>query len=107
MWSYTKSTDSYALDNGQWPFDAEFYLILNQSVGDGSWAANADTSHTYETLFDWVRVYQPTSITAIDDIRNNESGLRNNDEWYTLDGRKVTGQLKKGIYIVGGKKVLR
>lgn len=107
VWSYTKSTDSYALDNGQWPFDAEFYLILNQSVGDGSWAANADTSHTYETLFDWVRVYQPTSITAIDEIRNNESGLRNNDEWYTLDGRKVTGQLKKGIYIVGGKKVLR
>ncbi|MDO4951411.1 MAG: glycoside hydrolase family 16 protein, partial [Bacteroidales bacterium] len=65
VWSYTKSTDTNALDNGQWPFDAPFYLILNQSVGNGSWAANADTNHTYETLFDWVRVYQPKDATAI------------------------------------------
>lgn len=55
---YAKSSDSYAMENGQWPFDKHFHLILNQSVGNGSWAANADESHTYETLFDWVRVYQ-------------------------------------------------
>lgn len=57
--SYTKKeSDANALNQGQWPFDKPFYIILNQSVGNGSWAQNADVNHTYETLFDWVRVYQ-------------------------------------------------
>ncbi len=56
--TYTKSTDPSVLAQGQWPFDKNFHLILNQSVGDGSWAYNADVTHTYETLFDWIRVYQ-------------------------------------------------
>lgn len=56
--TYQKSTSQSALDNGQWPFNAPFYLILNQSVGDGSWASNPNTSHTYETLFEYARVYQ-------------------------------------------------
>lgn len=58
VFSYAKSTDQNALDNLQWPFDKPFYLILNQSVGNGSWAANRDLNFTYETKFDWVRVYQ-------------------------------------------------
>ena len=109
VWSYTKSTDSNALDNGQWPFDAPFYLILNQSVGNGSWAANADTNHTYETLFDWVRVYQPKDATGIQSSRVQEAQKVKSQESivYDLSGRKVNGQPKKGIYIVGGKKVLR
>lgn len=43
-----------------WPFnESEFYIILNQSVGkEGGWAAAADTTHTYLTEVDWVRVYQ-------------------------------------------------
>lgn len=56
--TYPKSTDSKALSNGQWPFDRQFYIILNQSVGNGGWASYPDLSHTYETQFDWVRVYQ-------------------------------------------------
>lgn len=60
---YAKSSDSSVIENGQWPFDKHFHLILNQSVGNGSWAANADESHTYETLFDWVRVYQKRGMT--------------------------------------------
>lgn len=57
--TYRKSADADALAQGQWPFDHEFYIILNQSVGrKGGWAAEADTTHTYETQFDWVRVYQ-------------------------------------------------
>lgn len=56
--SYAKSDDDEALDGGQWPFDHEFYIILNQSVGNGTWAADADTTHTYTTKVDWVRVYQ-------------------------------------------------
>ena len=53
-----KSTNADALANGQWPYTEPFYLILNQSVGDGSWAAGPDMSFRYETRFDWVRVYQ-------------------------------------------------
>ncbi len=64
--SYTKSTDSSVLAQGQWPFDKNFHLILNQSVGDGSWAYNAVTTHTYETLFDWIRVYQKVEEPEIE-----------------------------------------
>ena len=42
--TYPKSTDASALQQGQWPFDHPFYIILNQSVGDGSWAKAANTS---------------------------------------------------------------
>ncbi|MCH5178044.1 MAG: glycoside hydrolase family 16 protein [Prevotellaceae bacterium] len=111
VWSYTKSTDSNALNNGQWPFDAPFYLILNQSVGNGSWAANADTNHTYETQFDWVRVYQPVSITAIDDVVSEYSATTKvsrgkPNTYYDLQGRVVESPTN-GIYIYNDKKVLR
>ena len=43
----------------QWPFDkSDFYLILNQSVGDGSWAEKPVSTHIYEMRIDWIRVYQ-------------------------------------------------
>ena len=59
VFTYPKRiTNPNALENGQWPFDKEFYLIINQSVGNGSWAYNPDEEFTYETYFDWVRVYQ-------------------------------------------------
>ncbi len=58
VFSYAKSADPEALSQGQWPFDKAFYLILNQSVGNGSWADTYDASFTYETLFDWVRIYE-------------------------------------------------
>ena len=43
-----------------WPFDKPFYVIVNQSVGDGSWAAkpNFANGNQYQTDFDYVRVYQ-------------------------------------------------
>lgn len=56
--SYRRSTDPDAIANGQWPFNHPFYLILNQSVGDGTWAKPADVHYVYSTRFDWVRVYQ-------------------------------------------------
>lgn len=56
--SYSRSKDPEDIAQGQWPFEKEFYLILNQSVGNGSWAAPADTMHTYRMDVDWVRVYQ-------------------------------------------------
>ncbi len=64
VFSYAKSTTQSHLQQGQWPYDKPFYLILNQSVGNGSWAATYDTDFVYETCFDWVRVYEPKSEPA-------------------------------------------
>ncbi len=65
VFSYAKSKNASDLNLGQWPFDKPFYIILNQSVGNGSWASPAVTSHTYETRFDWVRVYQKSETVGI------------------------------------------
>lgn len=54
---YRKSDNPEKLAKGQWTFDVPFYIILNQSVG-GGYKNPPDTSETYETQFDWVRVYQ-------------------------------------------------
>lgn len=44
---------------GQWTFDRPFFLRLNQSVGDGSHPLLvANHKQTYETRFDWIRVYK-------------------------------------------------
>ena len=108
MWTYNKSTDQNALNNGQWPFDAPFYIILNQSVGNGSWAAPADESFTYETLFDWVRVYQKPEYTGIEDVLNEEEQVSANSSntVYDLQGRMVHDLKVGGLYIVDGKKVV-
>jgi beta-glucanase (GH16 family) len=47
-------------DNRSWPFDKEFYLILNLAYG-GSWGGYAgvdDTKLPHKFLIDYVRVYQ-------------------------------------------------
>lgn len=59
VFNYQKlSGNTDALNNGQWPFDQNFFLILNQSVGRGDWAANPDINHIYETNVDYIRVWQ-------------------------------------------------
>ena len=48
-------------------------------------------------------IEEPTGIV---ELRNVDRGTRN-DTWYTLDGRKVvSGQLKSGLYISNGKKIV-
>lgn len=49
-----------------YPFDKDFYIIVNQSVGNGSWAANVDESHAYEQDIEYVRIYQPTNDISLD-----------------------------------------
>lgn len=61
VFSYARSKNSSDIEQGQWPFNKPFYLILNQSVGNGGWAHNPDENFVYETKFDWVRVYQKDS----------------------------------------------
>ena len=132
---YNKSTNASQLNQGQWPFDKHFHLILNQSVGNGSWAKDADVSHTYETRFDWVRVYQTkgmkntngtVGISSVNEddhlfVRSVEGGVMLSAEntaevpVYDVVGRKVAVAyvegtafvaLEKGAYIVAGKKVI-
>ncbi len=55
---YAQEGSPYYTEAVTWPFDKKFYIILNQSVGNGSWAAKPDTGHEYLTQFDYVRVYQ-------------------------------------------------
>lgn len=101
--SYAKSDNASALANGQWPFSAPFYLILNQSVGNGSWAANPDLGFSYESRVDYVRVFQPASLTGITspkaDTRRADHAL------YDLQGRRIQTPAT-GIYIRNGKKVV-
>ena len=133
--TYEKSTDSSVLNQGQWPFDKHFYLILNQSVGNGAWAANADVNHVYETTFDWIRVYQKKGQQNTDGtvdieevgapsapaINVVEGGILVNSitpqtiSVYDLcgrliDNRSVVGTarfcLPQGIYLVNGTKVV-
>jgi len=56
---YNKPTDKDLLNKKAWTFDTPFYLIINQSVGDGTydWAI-PNFNKTYKTEFDWIRVYQ-------------------------------------------------
>lgn len=109
--TYKKSATQSTLERGQWPFEHDFYLILNQSVGDGSWAAKPDEAFTYETLFDYVRVYQKVP-TGIESIEPSHLTI-DHDAIYDLSGRRlpslsggVGGRLPKGLYIRGGKKIV-
>ena len=56
---FEKSQKKELQNKGQWTFDRPFYLILNQSVGDGrNLFLNANINMIYETQIDWIRVYQ-------------------------------------------------
>ena len=108
---YKKSTNQSHLEQGQWPFDHDFYIIVNQSVGDGSWAAKAQTDHTYISRVDYVRVYQKKP-SAIEEITNDKQTQQasNNTTCYDLQGRKLTtqnAQQHSNISIINNKKIIR
>ncbi len=105
--TYKRSANQSVLDQGQWPFDKAFYLILNQSVGDGSWAYDADVNHTYETRFDWIRVYQKEGQTNSNDSGHDEpycgSSWGNSDSYYArhLNSLVLTGGVEDTTIIDG------
>lgn len=102
--SYTKKeSDANALNQGQWPFDKPFYIILNQSVGNGSWAQNADVNHTYETLFDWVRVYQKEdSQVGISTIPETDDAVEIHTEKGVLN-LNAANPVRVQVYDAGGR----
>lgn len=102
--TYSKSTEANALNQGQWPFDKPFYIIVNQSVGNGAWAAWYDPEFVYETRFDWVRAYEANPNVGINDI--TVQGNTGNDALYDLSGRRAKGN-HPGLYIQNGKKVIK
>ena len=104
--TYGKSDDHSVLSQGQWPFNHDFYLILNQSVGDGSWASKPDLTFTYETEFDYVRVYQKVTSGIVEVGRTQTS--EQTPAIYDISGRRIPSNrtLKPGIYLVGGRKIL-
>lgn len=55
---YYKSSDKELLKKHQWTFDDKFFILLNQSVGNGAHGMIPDITKTYETKFDWIRIYQ-------------------------------------------------
>lgn len=132
--SYAKTNQSYLLEKGQWPYDKPFYLILNQSVGNGSWAKNCDVNFEYETLFDYVRLYQKDGegdiTTSVKDVKTNGSALdvyaqqgglllvapeAQKVDVYSISGTRVFSglvqgnrfvSLTKGVYVAAGKKIV-
>lgn len=89
------------LTGKNWVYDYPFYIILNQSVGNGSWAANPDVNHTYVARVDWVRAYQKpggqnSGVTVV------EADATQQPEYFNLQGMKAGSDksaLAPGLYI--------
>ena len=104
-------------------------------MGNGSWAKDADVTHTYETRFDWVRVYQTKGMKNTDGtvgvqaVNDDElitartvdggvvisAGSATEVRVYDVTGRAVAVvnvdgtsfvPLVQGVYIVADKKVV-
>lgn len=132
VFSYARKTGLSESDSkAQWPYDQPFYIILNQSVGNGGWASAPDVNFEYETKFDWVRVYQKEGgdCTAINTAQTSSdvdiyaypgkvrivSAKPAHVSIVDLQGRVVFAQnvqgnenvyLPSGVYVANGKKVL-
>ncbi len=102
---------STAFSAGFYPNSLDFSLEEKGNVRIGFKKTAAGTPDGNWTIFDNVRLYLvslPTP-TGIEEINNEESGMKNG-AIYDLQGRRVADHLQptlpKGIYIVGGRKML-
>lgn len=103
-----------ATNQPTWPFDKDFFVILNQSVGNGGFAANPSSGTVYTTEVDYVRVYQKPGMTnmggkvvgdpeGVDKVEM--SGNAGGSAVYDLQGRRVE-RPARGLYIVNGRKMV-
>jgi hypothetical protein len=62
------------------------------------------TLKSYGAYFNWLC---EGSTTGIESIINNREPIANN-QWYTLDGRRLSGKpMKKGVYIYQGRIIIK
>lgn len=92
---YSEEGSPYYTEAVTWPFDKKFYIIINQSVGNGSWAAKPDTGHTYLTQFDYVRVYQKKNDA--DYQLMNALGTNGDDPGFYSPASTVVNDYQSGI----------
>ena len=84
-----------------YPSKADYYINSCRAYFDVNWSISSGAR------LDIILDDETTGIQEVKGVLTPEgmSVARNNDDsWYTLDGRKLS-TLKKGIYIVNGKKV--
>ncbi len=95
-----------------WPFNKPYYVICNQSVGNGSWAAAPDLKFEYRTDFDYVRAYQKKdhlnyyssadgAVAGVESvIPDTVTGDENAPvEYFNLQGISVGSNPVPGVYI--------
>ncbi len=102
---YSQTKAGIAPDN--WPFNKDFFFILNVSVG-GSWPGSPDgtTQFPQSMIVDYVRVYQQldstyAKINGEASVFQNESGVVYNVP--QLAGTTYTWQVPAGAQIVSGQ----
>ena len=87
-----------------YPSKADYYINSCRAYFDVNWTI------TSAARIDIILDDETTGIQGVKEVKEvltpeGQSVARNNDDsWYTLGGRKLS-TLKKGFYIVNGKKV--
>ncbi|MCR5512578.1 MAG: hypothetical protein K6F43_03305 [Prevotella sp.] len=88
-------TKLFVSSNNQlhYPSKASYYINSCRAYFDVNWSISSGAR--LEIILD-------DETTGIQEVKEVKCG--HDDSWYTLDGRKLS-TLKKGLYIVNGKKV--
>ena len=77
-------------------FRAYFELLGDLSAGTSTYAIRA-----------FVLNFGDDEMTGIENLQSSMLNVQSNDDWYSIDGRRLAGKpIVKGIYIHGGKKVV-
>jgi len=102
---YSQTKSGISPDN--WPFNKDFFFILNIAVG-GGWPGSPDGTTTFpeSMIVDYVRVYQDMNIPTVQlygkgSVFENESGVVYNVP--RLAGASYTWQIPSGAELVSGQ----
>jgi beta-glucanase (GH16 family) len=94
--------------NAQWPFDQNFYVIMNFAVG-GNWggAQGVDTNiWPQEFLIDYVRVYQKSESTVVDSNAAGRQLTISSHEKNQLEVKTEVFPLTLDIFSLSGEHIL-